>query len=94
MLLEAMLHCKAVVATRVGAIPDVMQGCLSRFLVNSGDVGALAGGMITALRDPQVCKELGEAGANHARERFDPKRRANQIITLYEELLAGSGKTG
>jgi glycosyltransferase involved in cell wall biosynthesis len=93
-LLEAMLHCKAVVATRVGGIPDVMDGELSRFLVNSGDVGALADGMISALRDPQVCKELGEAGAKHAREKYGPKRRVNQIITLYEKLLAGSGKTG
>lgn len=87
-LLEAMLHRKAVVATRVGGIPEVMQDGYSKFLVQPGDAGVLAEAIIQALRDPALRAELGEAGAKYVREAFGPLQRAEQIVKLYKELLS------
>lgn len=47
---EALAHCLPVVATRVGSIPDYIEGAAE--LVTPGDPAALAGGVLRLLRDP------------------------------------------
>lgn len=86
-LLEAMLHRKALVATAVGGIPEVMQDGLSTWLVPAGDADALAQAMIDALRNPALRAALGEIGERRVREAFFPSRRAEQMVELYKELL-------
>ena len=89
-LLEAMLHRRAVVATAVGGIREVMRGKLSKWLVPGGNPEALAGAVIHALQDPALRAELGEAGERHVREVFLPARRAAQVTELYRELAGKS----
>jgi glycosyltransferase involved in cell wall biosynthesis len=85
-LLEAMLHRKAVVATAVGGIPEVIPSVLSSLLVSPGDLGALARGMIRCLRDPALRLTYGELGGDHVRQHFSPARRAQQMVDLYRSL--------
>jgi glycosyltransferase involved in cell wall biosynthesis len=87
-LLEAFLHEKAVIATAVGGIPEVMQNGLSKFLVPAGDAKGLADAIVEVLRDPILRKELGEAGARRVREAFSLSQRTQRITDLYNELLA------
>jgi glycosyltransferase involved in cell wall biosynthesis len=86
-LLEAMLHRKAIVATAVGAIPEVMQAALSRWLVPPGDAERLAQTVIEALQNPALRQELGEIGERRVREAFSPSYRAERIVALYRELV-------
>jgi glycosyltransferase involved in cell wall biosynthesis len=86
-LLEAFLHRKAVVATAVGGVPDVMQGKLSRWLVRRGDAVALADAVIHALQNPRLRIELADIGARFVRETFTPARRADRFLSVYEELF-------
>ena len=88
-LLEAMLHKKAVVTTAVGGIPEVMQGELSQLLVPPGDPGALAQAMIQALRDASFRSKLGDAGSRLVQDAYSPVRRAEKIYQLYSEMLDG-----
>jgi glycosyltransferase involved in cell wall biosynthesis len=85
-LLEAMVHQKPVVATKVGGIPEVLQHTLSKFLVPPGDTRAMAAAIVEVLRDPNLRRELGEAGARRVRD-FSSSRRTDQILELYQELL-------
>jgi glycosyltransferase involved in cell wall biosynthesis len=86
-LLEAFLHHKAVVATAVGGIPDVMQSELSKWLVPPGNAAALADAIIEALQLSELRTEAAEAGAKLVREMFLPARRVNQFLRVYEELV-------
>ena len=86
-LLEAFLHDKAVIATDVGGIPEVMQDGLAKFLVPAGDAKAMADAIVQILRDPLLRTELGEAGARRVREAFSPSQRTKRITDVYNEIL-------
>ena len=86
-LLEAMAYRKAVVATRVGGVPEVMTEGLSRLLVPSGDAAALAASMTMTLKDPALRAAIARDGERHVRDAFSPERRAQKIHELYQELM-------
>ena len=86
-LLEAFIHGKAVVATDVGGIPEVMQDGLARFLVPAGDAKAMADAIIQLLRDPLLRTATAEAGAGRVREAFSTSQRTKRITDVYNEIL-------
>lgn len=67
-ILEAMAQGRAVVATGVGGVPDVLHGC--GIVVPSGDVDALADGVTTLLRDPGFAARLGRRAFDRVCGRF------------------------
>jgi glycosyltransferase involved in cell wall biosynthesis len=91
-LLEAVGAGVAVVGTRVGAIPDVLENLPTGVLVPPGSSEALAGGVERAVarRSP--------AGAEAARravlERFSLERRVADHVALYRELTAVVRRAG
>jgi glycosyltransferase involved in cell wall biosynthesis len=86
-LLEAFVHRKPVVATAVGAVPDVMRGPLAQWLAPPGDPAALAHAVSSALSDPAGLEAAAAHGYQEARERFSPERRVERIVDLYQEVL-------
>jgi glycosyltransferase involved in cell wall biosynthesis len=87
-LLEAMLHGKAVIATAVGGIPEVMALGLSEWLVPPADARALGQKMVEALQAPAVRAALATTGRAHVRAKFSPASRARQLAALYHEVTA------
>lgn len=69
-LLEAQCSGLPVVATRHAGIPDVVEEGRSGFLVDEGDVAAMAAAMIRVARDHGEAARLGETGAARVREMF------------------------
>jgi glycosyltransferase involved in cell wall biosynthesis len=63
--LEAFAHRLPVVATNIGAVPDVVEDGVSGYMVETGNVDALADRLCRLLASPALCKQFGEAG--HAR---------------------------
>lgn len=70
---EAMLLARPVVATAVGAIPDVVEDGVTGRLVPPRAPGALASAIIELLDDPQTARRLADAGHAIAVERFSPE---------------------
>ncbi len=93
-LLEALLHGKPIVATRVGGISEVLAGELARWLVRAGDADALAAAQVEARQSPSLRRKLGEAGARCVYERFSPSRRAEHMLEVYRQVTMPGGSTG
>jgi glycosyltransferase involved in cell wall biosynthesis len=86
MLVEAMACGTPIVATRVGAIPDVVEHGRSALLVAPGDGAALAQAMSQLLSDDPLCARLSAGGPVRARQ-FSWQASADRLATLYDTLL-------
>jgi glycogen(starch) synthase len=86
--LEAMLHQKPVVATRVGGLPDKVIPGRTGWLAEAGDRASLSAALREAIADRHRWPELGRAGRRLLEERFDWRVIQRQYAGLYQRLLA------
>ena len=91
MLAEAMAAAKAIVATRAGAIPEVVIENETALLVPPRDAPALATAMLTLLRDPARARAMGLRGVQRARD-FSWERSGQRLNLLYQKVL-GTGRS-
>ena len=84
---EAMMRGTAVVCTRVGGLPEVVQGEVTGRLVQPGDSYDLAATMIAMLLDRGLCEAMGERGRRVAKERFSEDLYVDGFIECYTSLL-------
>jgi len=83
-----------VVATTAGALGEIVEDRVCGLLVPPGEIEPLAEAIATLLRDPERCREMGEAGARRVRERFSWRRMAEETLSLYEEVLDERQRSG
>ena len=86
--LEAMACSTAVVASRVGGIPEVVSDGVNGLLVPPDDPAALADAMNALLRDPGRADAMGRAGRERAVAEFSWEAVAAQTAALYSELVS------
>jgi glycosyltransferase involved in cell wall biosynthesis len=67
---EAMMHRLPIVATAVGAVPDMVEHGVNGFLVEPGKAEPLAQALCTLLDSPQLCQEFGRRSYDKAVERY------------------------
>jgi starch synthase len=84
--LEAMACGTAVVASRVGGIPEVVSDGETGLLVPPDDPAALAGALTSLLSDPGRAAAMGGAGRARAVAEFGWPAIAAQTVALYREL--------
>ena len=84
--LETMAAAKPVVATRVSAIPEVVEEGVTGLLVPPRDPKALAEAMASLLSDRERGRAMGRAGLLRLQERFTEERMIDEIEQLYFEL--------
>ncbi len=90
-LVEAMAARKPVVATRAGAIPEVVVDGETGYITEAGDAVALRQAF-EKLLDPKVRATLGAAGAQRVKEKFTLDRMFAETDALYARCLAHYGK--
>jgi glycosyltransferase involved in cell wall biosynthesis len=81
---EAMACGKPVIGTRVGAIPEVIEDGKSGFVVERGDVKAIADRILLLLSDQQLRSRMGDNGSAIARVKFDLKQNVKRLLSFYE----------
>jgi glycosyltransferase involved in cell wall biosynthesis len=86
--IEALAGGRPVVATRVGGVPDVVRDGIDGFLVEPGDVDAMAERLSVLAADPPLRHRMGEAGRASVHERYSVERLLNDVDALYRRLLA------
>ncbi len=90
-LIEAMAAGRAVVATRVGGVPDVVQHGVTGLLVPPRDAHALAEATLSLLQDPGTRRRLGEAARRAVFPHFAAERLARDVDAYYRRLLGRRG---
>jgi glycosyltransferase involved in cell wall biosynthesis len=85
---EALALGKAVVAARVGGLPDIIEDEVTGLLVPPGDPRALAGAIARLLADRALAARLGEAGRRHIQQEFSEPAILPRYARLYADLLA------
>ena len=86
-LLEAQSQGLACLATRVSAIPELVEDEVTGLLVPPGDPAALAAGMERLLRDPALRRRLGAAGERRVRAEFSSGIGADRLAAKFREVL-------
>ncbi|MEK7730445.1 MAG: glycosyltransferase family 4 protein, partial [Planctomycetota bacterium] len=92
-LLEALAYGLAVVATRVGAVPEVIDDRLHGLLVPPGDPGQLAHAMRELATDEELREAMSRAGRDLVRRRFNVARFRKDLVSLYDSLVLGSASS-
>jgi glycosyltransferase involved in cell wall biosynthesis len=85
--IEALAGGRPVVATDVGGVPDVVRDGVDGFLVEPGDVDAMADRLAQLAADADLRRRMGEAGAESVRERYAVERLLDDVDALYRRLL-------
>lgn len=88
-LIEAMAAGRAVVATAVGGVPDLVEHGVSGLLGPPGDPASTAEAIVTLLGDPERRRAMGEAGRKRVRDAYGVDRLLSDMERLYAELLSG-----
>ncbi|HEY6349376.1 MAG TPA: glycosyltransferase family 4 protein [Candidatus Angelobacter sp.] len=86
-LLEAMASGRPVVATAVGAVPQVVVVGRTGMLVRARDAAGLADALANLLRHPELCDRLARNGQTEVRKQFSSQVMTQKYCKLYAQLL-------
>jgi glycosyltransferase involved in cell wall biosynthesis len=89
-VLESMAAGKAIVATRVGGIPALLEDEEHALLVPPRDAPVLAAAVARVLRDETLRQRLGRNARERQRREFDIQATVTELEDLYEQLFAAS----
>jgi glycosyltransferase involved in cell wall biosynthesis len=84
--IEAMALGKPVIASAVGALPELICDRQSGFLIPPGSVMELAEAIQRLMRDPLLAVRLGHCGRLLAEKKYSPEGHYDSILRVYEEV--------
>lgn len=90
--IEALSRGLPVVATSIGALPDIVQDGHSGYLHRPHDVTGLADSLGKLLADPALCRSLGEQGRAYVSERYTWTRVVGTIAAHIRSVGAGPAR--
>jgi glycosyltransferase involved in cell wall biosynthesis len=86
-LLEGMACERAIVASNVGGMPDVLRHGENGVLVPPGDVNALTDALLELLTDPSRRARLGRAARATVESEFPPAREIERNLEIYQHVM-------
>ena len=85
-LLDAMACGTAIVATRAGGIPEVVEDGVTGLLTEPRDARAMAAAMVQLLKDDRERARMAAAGLARVRERFTLERMVAETAAVYDRV--------
>ncbi len=89
-LLEAMAMGKAIIATHVRGLSEVVEDRVNGLLIQPGNVEELAGKVLELLADEPLRRKIGSNAREQATREFSWGHSAEKVLKLYEETLGKS----
>ncbi len=93
-LIEALAARRPVVATRVGAVPELIEHERTGLLVEPRDVAGLQAAIRRLLTDSELGRRLGENGHVLVNQRFSAEAMAQSYLSLYLDVLKKDAAAG
>lgn len=93
-LLEAMASGKAIVASRVGGIPEVVDDGVTGLLFENENIHDLERKMRMLLSDNEMRLSMGESGRKRVETRFSEEHYQAQFVEMVESLFSDEGMAG
>lgn len=87
-LLESMALGRAVLASRIGGIPELVAPGETGVLVPAWDAAAWRAALERALADPEGMRRMGDAARRAALDRFGLARHVDAVESVYTEVAA------
>ena len=84
-ILEAMASKKPIIATKVGALPEILSDKKSAMLVESGDATALANAIETLLKDPALVQIIKNGAFDRFTDELTLKTMVEKTVAEYEK---------
>jgi len=86
-VLEAMASRVPVMASKVGGVPDLINGTTTGLFCYPSEPESFRSGVTRLLKDPSLAEFLREAAFEEAMERFHPKVVAQRHLEIYREVM-------
>ncbi len=105
-LIEAMANARAIVATNVGGVVDLLglaptgvagagwTLCERGVLVQPGDATAFSDGLARLVENADLRREIGACGRTFVETNYSKERLLQDVATLYEQLLTPTALSG
>jgi glycosyltransferase involved in cell wall biosynthesis len=91
-LLEAMAMGKAVVATQVDGVLDVIEDNVTGYVRDPGDIDELTAMLVRLFRAPNLITDMRKGNTAFLRKpEFSVERTVDQVAALYESILQAKG---
>lgn len=88
-LAEAMAAGKAIVASDVGGVPEMVQDRINGLLVPPADVGALADACVSLIQDGDTRHRMQVKSRSIAEHTFNVEKQVASLTALYMQLIEG-----
>jgi len=85
--IEAMLHGKPVVCSRLGGLPEIVDDKVTGVLFDPGNAADLAAKVERLWNQPDLCAEMGRAGRDKVLREYSPDRYYERLIAVYGRAL-------
>ena len=87
-VLEAMATGLAVVARRIGGVPEIVRHGETGFLLDTGDEDAMTNALLTLVGDAQLRTEMGRRAAQHVNANYSPRQLPALLTDIYAGVLS------
>jgi glycosyltransferase involved in cell wall biosynthesis len=87
--LEAWLNGVPVIGARAGGVPEIIIDGTDGYLIEFGDVGALANRITMLLQRPELAHDMGQAGRRKVLAEHTWDHKISRIAEIYSELVGG-----
>jgi len=86
-LVEAMLHSKLVICSRIGGLPEIVEDGVTGLLFDPGNAGDLAEKIQYLWDRPDLCKEMGRAGREKALQEYSHEKYYERLMAVYDKAI-------
>lgn len=86
-IVEAMLHSRPVIASKIGGIPDIVDDGVTGLLFEPGDADDLVRKIKKLYENPDLCRQMGQAGREKALREYSSEKYYSRLMDVYKKAL-------